>query len=151
MDQFERLNLNDYSTRGSIPNSLPPPAPGATGPSMPDNLTRGAGFGPAPTAAPAPSGGGHDTYHTGTQHQLVSDYRADFWRGFEHVPQLVIAESESGDDSAHEHEGPLSYARLLSPYSPYCRGVVRQYEREAAAKSELRMMRWVEDVARCTR
>lgn len=80
----------------------------------------------------------------------MSDFGADFWRGFEHVPQLVIAESESGDDSADEQEGPLSYAHVLSPYSTFYRGVVRQYEKDAARNNELRMMRWIEDVARCT-
>lgn len=65
------------------------------------------------------------------------------------MPQLVIAESESGDDSGDEQEGPLSFARLLSPYSKLCKGVVRQHDKEAASNSELRMMRWVEDVARC--
>lgn len=64
------------------------------------------------------------------------------------MPQLVIAESEPGDDSGDEEEGPLSFARLLSPYSRFFRGIV-QHDKEAARNSELRMMRWVDDVARC--
>lgn len=149
MDQHERLSPNDYTTMNSIPNRLPPPAPGPTGPSAPDNRTEGPSSGPAPGGSPATGGGGHQAHHTGTQHQLVSDLRADFWRGFEHMPQLVIAESESGDDSGDEEEGPLSFARLLSPYSKLYRGVVQEHDKEAARNSELRMVRWVEDVARC--
>lgn len=148
MDYFERINPPNSNPQMGIPNSLPPPPPDPTGPTNPDNRT-GSSTGPAGGTTPTSSGGSDVThYYTGTQHQLASDFRPDFWRGFEHGPLLVIAESESGDDSADEQEGPLSYARLLSPYSKLCREIVRQHEKEAVRNSELRMMRWVDDVAR---
>lgn len=151
LDECERLNLNDFNLRTSIPPSLPPPTSDATDDNMPDNRTGGPSSGSAPPGgAPSPGGGQVAHYHhTGTQQQLVSDFHTDFWRGFEHVPQLVIAESESGDDSEDEQEGPLSYARLMSPYSKFYRGIVRQHDKEAARNRDVRMMRWVEDVARC--
>lgn len=53
-----------------------------------------------------------------SQQQLASDFMTELWREFESTPKLVIVESESGDDSAPEEEGPLSYARIFAPYSP---------------------------------
>lgn len=148
MDQYERLTSHDYNMRNSIPTSLRPPGPDPANPSTFDRSTRGPHSGAAPAAASSPPSGNHDTRHTGTQHHLVSELRAEFWRGFEHFPPLVIAESEPGDDSDDEQEGPLSYARLLSPYSKYYSGIVQQHDKEAARNSEMRMMRWVDDVAR---
>lgn len=148
MDQYERLSSHDYNMRTSISPSMRPPGPDPTNPSTPDRLTRGAHSGPAPAGASSPPSSSQDNRHTGTQHHLVSELRAEFWRGFEHSPPLVIAESESGDDSDDEQEGPLSYARLLSPYSKYYSGIVQQHDKEAARNTEMRMMRWVDDVAR---
>lgn len=64
------------------------------------------------------------------------------------MPLLMIAESESGDDSADEEEGPISFARLLAPYSKPSREIVDQHDNEVARHTELRMMKWVDDVAR---
>lgn len=151
MDQYDRLRTPNSTPRGGIPHNLPPPAPDPAGPNPPANRTGGPTTGPAPGGAPTSRGGGGDNTHLAgaMQHQLVSDFSADFWRGFEHVPQMLIPASESGDDSDDDQQDPLSYARMLSPYSKYYREIVQEHDKEAARNRELRMIGWVEEVARC--
>lgn len=151
MHQYTRLNPPVPAESTAITPSLPPPGP--------DNSGGGGGGGhrePQPgtdTALPADnnsSGRGGPANHgiNLSQRQLAIDIRTELWRKFDSAPKIVIPESESGDDSELEEEGPVSYARVLAPYAPFAKKIVDQHNQQQAKNKAARVSEWLDNLGR---